>query len=269
MSKPDSAYYQSVSDYYDTDADMGFEARAEANPLLEKIRNDFRAITMNYPSTKALEIGCGPGYDVAWFAATFPEKEVVGVDISGRMIDLAQKRISKAGLKNASVLKADERQLPSLYSPGNFDLVFVFFGALNTVADLNVAATRIWELLPSGGHAVLTFVNKWYFREMAVQSLKLRFDIALARLKKEWGGYSPQRHLPSRCYSPGQIKKAFKNFTIVQKKGYSIFFPAWYNYKKVQNKQQKLDKLWYLDASLQNSFLWSKGEYTLYVFRKD
>ena len=28
------SFYRSVSDYYDKDADMNFEARAEVNPLL-------------------------------------------------------------------------------------------------------------------------------------------------------------------------------------------------------------------------------------------
>jgi SAM-dependent methyltransferase len=261
-------FYQSVSDYYDKDADMNFEARAEVNPLLGRIREDFRRITARYPFTRALEIGCGPGFDVAWIAGQFPGREVVGVDISENMVRLAQRRIERESLANAMVFRADERTLPELFGPGSFDMVVVYFGALNTVSDLGIAARQIHSLLRPGGHAVLTFVNKWYLRELLVQMLKLNFRLAFARLKKEWGGYSTDRHLPSRCYSPAEIKRAFRDFSLLEKKGYSIFYPAWYNYRKWINRLPETDRRWKRDESLQNSFLWSKGEYTLFVFKR-
>jgi SAM-dependent methyltransferase len=268
MTRQADTFYHSVSDYYDKDADMNFEARAEVNPLLGRIREDFRKITMKYPCTNALEIGCGPGFDVAWFASAFPGRRITGVDISEKMVSLARKRISAAGLTNAAVIRADERSLLQQFGPGSFDMVFVFFGALNTSADLRLAARQIRELLQPGGHAVLTFVNKWYWREMFVQALKLNFRLAFARLKKEWGGYSTDRFLPSRCYSPGEIKQAFTGFQILERKGYSIFYPAWYNYRKWLKKLSKTDARWKIDHSLQGTFLWSKGEYTLFVFKK-
>jgi ubiquinone/menaquinone biosynthesis C-methylase UbiE len=269
MSKQKEQFYQSVSEYYDKDADMNFEARAEVNPLLGRIRDDFRAVTVKYPFSNALEIGCGPGFDVAWFAAEFPESRITGVDISENMVRLAQKRISSQGLSNARVVQADERTLLREFGPESFDLVYVYFGALNTVDDLSAAAGQIRELLSTGGYAILTFVNKWYWREMLVQILKLNFKIAFARLKKDWGGYSIDRHLPSRCYSPREISKAFKDFRIIEKKGYSIFYPAWYNYRKWLKRLPETDQKWKKDESLQNSFLWSKGEYTLFVFKQD
>ncbi len=261
-------YHQVVSDYYDKDADMGFEKRAEANASLERIRNDFRTITIKYPFKKLLEIGCGPGFDTAWFAANYPESEVIGVDISQHMVDLANARIRQQKLTNAQALRSDERELSTHFRTGEFDMIIVYFGALNTVKDLGLAAQQIHGLLKPGGTAVLTFVNKWYMREMLVQAIKAKFSIAFARLRKDWGGYSPDRHLPSRCYSPSEIKSAFKDFGIAHKKGYSIFYPAWYNYKKLAGKDEKGDRLWRMDQKIQNSFLWSKGEYTLYVFKK-
>ena len=58
-----------------------------------------------------LEIGCGPGFDVAWFAGRFPDREITGIDISQNMVNLAQKRISSLGLSNATIIRADERSL--------------------------------------------------------------------------------------------------------------------------------------------------------------
>lgn len=268
MAGRSDSFYKTVSDYYDQDADLGFEARAESNPLLERIRNDFRKVTEKYPFSNALEIGCGPGFDVAWFASKYPEKKFTAVDISEKMADLAATRVKEQGLANATVLQSDERTLAEKFGAGSFDLVYVFFGALNTVADLHLAAREIEKLLTPGGHAVLTFVNKWYLREMIVQTLKLKPSIALARLKREWGGYSVDRHLPSKCYSPRQIRKAFKSFDLLEKKGYSIFFPAWYNPHKVKGQPEKADRLWEKDRRIQGTFLWSKGEYTLFVFKR-
>ncbi len=261
-------FYQTVSTYYDKDVELGFKDRAAANPLLERIRSDFRDITIQYPFKKVLEIGCGPGFDVCWFAQKYPERQISGVDISEKMVELAQEQIRQMKLPNAHVLQSDERALTQNFEAASFDMVYVYFGALNTVADLDFAASQINTLLKPGGHAVLTFVNKWYMREMLVQMLKLNFSKAFARLKKEWGGYSPERHLPSRCYSPARIKKAFRDFALIQRKGYSIRFPAWYNPHKVKNNPQKADKLWHADQKLQRSFLWSKGEYLLFVFQK-
>jgi len=262
------SFYRSVSDYYDTDAGMNFEARAEANPLLARIRDDFRKITLKYPFSNALEIGCGPGFDVAWFASRYPDRKINGIDISESMVRLAQKRISTAGLSNAKVYRADERNLVQQFGPGKLDMVYVYFGALNTVADLPLAANQVHDILCPGGHAVLTFVNKWYWREMLVQSLKMNFNLALARLKKDWGGYSPDRHLSSRCYGPGEIKRAFGKFHLLERKGYSIHYPAWYNYQKWVKDLPETDRRWKTDEALQKTFLWSKGEYTLFVFKR-
>lgn len=247
---------------------MNFEGRALANPLLERIRQDFRAVTEKYPFTSALEIGCGPGFDVAWLASRFPGRAVTGVDISASMTELAQKRVSSLKLENAAIRQADDRNLPELFAPGTFDLVFVYFGALNTVRDLAESAGQIHGLLKPGGHAVLTFVNKWYLREMIVQLAKLNFRLAFARLRRTWGGYSPDRFLPSRCYSPKEIRKAFPALQLVERKGYSIFYPAWYNYRKWLDKMPATDRRWAMDGKLQKTCLWSKGEYTLFVFKK-
>lgn len=262
-------FHKTVSEYYDKDAELGFEARAMENPLLEKIRNDFRQITVKYPFESVLEIGCGPGFDVEWFARNYPEKNITGIDISAKMVEQANSRIQAAKLNNATAIQLDERTMLEHFGEQKFDLIYVYFGALNTVDDLSFAADQIYKLLKPGGHAILTFVNKWYLREMLVQSIKLRPKVAFSRIRKVWGGYSPNRFLPSKCYSPGYIRKAFSKFNILEKKGYSITFPAWYNFRKYLKMEDKTDKLWETDQKLQKSFLWSKGEYLLFVFSKD
>jgi SAM-dependent methyltransferase len=268
MTEPGDIYYKEVSNYYDEDAKLGFENRAGVNSTLEKIRSDFRKTTVKYPFSKVLEIGCGPGFDVAWYAQNYPEIQFKAVDISPEMVNLANKRIHKAGLKNAEAIVSDERNLIDKFGEESFDLIYVYFGALNTVEDLGKSAEIIHQLLKKNGIASLSFVNKWYMRELLVQMLKLNFKTAFARLGKIWGGYSIDRHLPSHCYSPSFIKQSFSQFEILERKGYSIFYPPWYNDHQVKSNPQKAEKLWQKDQKIQNTPLWSKGEYTLFVFRK-
>lgn len=268
MTNTGDKYYKEVTNYYDQDAHLGFEDRAGVNTILDKIRNDFRKTTVKHPFSQVLEIGCGPGFDIAWFAGEYPDLQFKAVDISPEMVNLANKRINQAGLKNAEAMVSDERQLIERFGKDSFDLIYVYFGALNTVEDLGQSAEIIHQLLKEKGIAALSFVNKWYMRELLVQMLKLNFKTAFARLGKTWGGYSVDRHLPSHCYSPSFIKQSFSQFEILDRKGYSIFYPPWYNDHKVKGNPKKAEKQWQKDQKIQNTPLWSMGEYTMFIFRK-
>jgi SAM-dependent methyltransferase len=261
-------YYKDVESYYDEDAKLGFESRANVNTSLERIRDDFRRITTKYEFNDVLEIGCGPGFDIQWFATKYPNKNFTAVDISSEMIKLTNRRLQKSSINNVSLFQSDELSLINKLGEKSFDLIYVYFGALNTVDDLTKSADQIHKLLKPNGKAVLTFVNKWYLRELIVQVLKLNLKIAFARLGKVWGGYSVTRFLKSHCYSPGKVKNAFSKFTLLERKGYSIFYPPWYNDHKIRNNPKKAVKLWEMDQKIQNTTLWSKGEYTLFVFQK-
>ena len=61
------AYHDEVAAYYDSEAE-DFEARAGQNHVLEQLRQAFRDVTMAYNPRRMLEIGYGPGLDMAWFA---------------------------------------------------------------------------------------------------------------------------------------------------------------------------------------------------------
>jgi SAM-dependent methyltransferase len=261
-------YYKEVASYYDEDAKLGFEDRANVNESLDRIRNDFRKITTKYDFSNTLEIGCGPGFDIHWFASNFPDRQFTAVDISPEMIKLTNKKLMDSKLDNASAFISDERGLIEKFGRESFDMIYVYFGALNTVDDLGKSASIIHDLLRSNGTAVLTFVNKWYMRELIVQMLKVNFKVAFARLGKTWGGYSVSRHLPSHCYSPGFVKSAFSQFKLLERKGYSIFYPPWYNDHKIRGNREKADRLWQKDQSLQSTPFWAHGEYTLFVFSK-
>ena len=76
MNMMEDEYRDTLSEYYDMNASMGYETRSEENSILRSMREDFRSFVVKYPFNTALEIGCGPGFDLVWFANKFPESEL-------------------------------------------------------------------------------------------------------------------------------------------------------------------------------------------------
>ncbi|MCH8524253.1 MAG: class I SAM-dependent methyltransferase [Balneolales bacterium] len=262
-----STYYKEVASYYDDDA-RDFEQRYEVNPVLQRIRGDFRRVTEQHTFSRALEIGCGPGFDVEYFAQTYPDRHIAAIDVSPEMIHLASRKVKEAGLSNTSFAVGSVEQLASAFPDTRFDLVYVYFGGLNTVEDLGLAARHIAEQCTPGATLVLTFVNRYYLTEIPLWLANGRFDKAFERVNNRWRGYSDHRKIPSRPYSSRDIHKAFEPVAdITYRRGYSLFFPAWYRSHLLKKLGNSAEKLWNIDAFLSRTPFWNMGEYSLYTMK--
>jgi len=262
-----TSFYRQIEDYYDADAG-DFDARYLRNPVLQRIRQDFREEVKRYPFSRMLEIGYGTGLDLIHFARIHPDAEVFGIDISGEMCRISREKITSLGLSNARAAQGSVEDIASAFPGKAFDMIYVFFGALNTVEDLSVAASTLSSITTPGGLMVLSFVNKHYLAGMFIESLKFRFRAAFSRLRKEWGGYSPTQYLPSRCYSPSEVQRAFQDVDLIRRRAYSILHPAWY-YHGLNRRLGRLRRvLWWVDKMLNKTPLWRFGEYSLFVFQK-
>ena len=260
-------YYNKVGKYYDKDA-IDFEHRYWENDTLQRIRQSFREHVRNYNFTSALEVGFGPGFDIVHFAQTFPNAKINGVDISAEMVRIANEKIKHENLKNAKVKQGSVEDIESQFPGERYDMIYVFFGALNTVNDLKASIKELERLLLPGGNLILTFVNKWYLGGIIIESLKFKFSRAFSRLKKIWGGYSPTNFLASKCYSTREVKSS-STLSCKYQRGYSIFFPAWYYrgiHRRLPNKIRLF--LWHLDSKISSMKLGTLGEYMLYDFQK-
>lgn len=259
-------YYKEVGAYYDDDA-RDFEERYWDNPVLQRIRQSFREEVKRHKSENILEVGFGPGFDLTHFARILPESNIYGVDVSVEMVNLAQAKIDAEGLSNAKVAQGSVEHIADRFPGVQYDMIYVFFGALNTVDDLELAAKHLQGLLTSDGKMVLTFVNKWFIAGMGIELLKLRVKSAFSRLKPIWGGYSPTKYLASKCYSPSEVKKAFAPLKCTYQSGYSIIYPAWY-YHGIHRRlpQRLLRLLWQMDRGIAQSKPGTWGEYMLYRF---
>ena len=257
--------YAETGRYYDTDA-ADFDSRYWSNPVLQDIRQSFREEVEKYPFNTVLEIGCGTGIDLAHFAGCHPDSKIMGVDVSPEMVRISLDRIEKQKL-DVQVVVANVEECRQIFPDRRFDMIYVFFGALNTVEDLAGNARILRSLLAPGGTMVLTFVNKWYLGGMILEAARLRFGRAFARLKPVWGGYSPSKFLPSRCYTPHFIRKAFRDFRLVARQGYSIVQPAWY-FTGINRRLGRAGRiLRQADDWLSRTPLWRFGEYTLFTFQ--
>ncbi len=259
-------YYNEVGSYYDADA-VDFEARYWDNPVLQRIRQSFREEVKRHPAKVMLEVGFGPGFDLVHFARIMPSAEVYGIDVSEEMVQLAQQKIDAGNLDNAHVAQGSVEDIDDRFPGVRYDMIYVFFGALNTVDDLPLAAKHLQNLLAPGGKMVLTFVNKWFIAGMGIELLKLRVRSAFSRLKPVWGGYSPTKYLASKCYSPSEIKQAFAPLQCPYQSGYSIVYPAWYYHGIHRRMPQRLLRvLWQMDRGIAQSMPGTWGEYMLYRF---
>ncbi|MFA6455964.1 MAG: class I SAM-dependent methyltransferase [Bacteroidota bacterium] len=260
-------YYREVGQYYDIDA-QDYDARYWANPVLQRMRQSFREETKRYSADTMLEIGCGTGFDLVHFGQTHPDRKIFGIDVSAEMAHRAQERIQDNGCANIVVRQGSEGEISSVYPGQTFDVIYVFFGALNTVDDLKRAARDVAAALNPGGHLVLTFVNRWYLGGILLELARFRFSSAFSRLRKVWSGYSPYKFLPSHCYTPAKIMKAFSELQLRSRKGYCIFHPAWY-YTGINRRINRFSRLlWKMDAVANTTMLWQFGEYSLFVFQK-
>ncbi|HVB62420.1 MAG TPA: class I SAM-dependent methyltransferase [Ktedonobacteraceae bacterium] len=98
-----------------------------------------------------LDIGCGPGEWVLEIAQSLPESQVIGVDISERMIAYAQYCALDHGISNVQFLVMDARQ-PFSFPDASFDVIHARFitGFLAT-ATWPVLLRECFRLLRPGG----------------------------------------------------------------------------------------------------------------------
>ena len=261
-------YYDKVAEYYDHEA-CTYEERYWRNNVAQRIRQSFREEVKIHSFSSALEIGCGTGLDISHFGSIYPERKIYGIDIAPAMVASASRKVQEHGLENVRITVGTPEDLQTLFPNIQFDHIYVFFGALNTVPDLRHVAGLLKKRLKPGGTMVLTFVNKWYLVDMLIDLAKFRFTRAFKRIRKIWGGYSDVNHLESRCFSPREIKKAFRgNFHLIRTRGYSIIYPAWYRVHLVSRLGAKIsDILWNADRVLSRTPAWCLGEYALYTFK--
>jgi SAM-dependent methyltransferase len=154
--------HSSSSDSFDAYAES-FDRFAE---LVGEPLDTYLASVFPSRGARAVDLGCGTGRHATLLAAGF--RQVVGVDISAPMLQIARRR------RNPPNVTYQERDLRTLRpdSDGTFDLVFSSY-ALHHVDDLDATLIGIRELAAPGGRVVLVdnvaprpaVPRRWFVKE--------------------------------------------------------------------------------------------------------
>lgn len=98
------------------------------------------------PDNIVLDIGCGTGTQCMDLAGNV--NQVIGIDISRKLLRIAEQRKAERKLNNVEFIKTslfDEN-----LKTGSFDFVMAFY-VLHLFEDINIVFKRIYELLKPGG----------------------------------------------------------------------------------------------------------------------
>ncbi|GAB4415025.1 MAG: hypothetical protein OHK0032_11160 [Thermodesulfovibrionales bacterium] len=104
---------------------------------------------------RVLDVGCGTGTSALIIAGDAGDKgEVVGIDLSDKMLDIAGKKLKRSGFRNVTFLKADVEDIP--YPDSYFDKVTAFAVLHEMTHDGRINALReIHRLLRPDGKALI------------------------------------------------------------------------------------------------------------------
>lgn len=263
--RADESDLQKTGAYYDAFAETA-EERYASNHVLVRVREAFRRAVEPYPAVSVLDLGCGTGTDLAWFAERYPGRRYAGVDVSLRMVELASARLGGRGVR---IQRGCAEDVPRVFPGEQFDLVYSFFGPLNTEPDLGRAVGALAQAVAPGGVLVLTFVNRTYVLDSAWSLVRGQAARATARLRDRWRGYSDKAPLDASLYFPRQIEARFAPaFRVERREGFSIVYPAWYRAHRFRRHGSWVRALWIADRALNRTPLWSAGEHLLYIMRR-
>jgi SAM-dependent methyltransferase len=137
----------------------------EAQRLLDKVDADAWIAKFIEPHLAGvgsfLSVGCGPGVFLRELAKSFPEMDVVGVDLSASRIRDAERLLSC--LPNARACVGDAASLP--FEANSFDLVFSRF-LIEYLPDKQKAVQEMTRVCTPGGTVLLQDLDGqlvWHF----------------------------------------------------------------------------------------------------------
>jgi SAM-dependent methyltransferase len=160
------------------------------------VRPDFQPV-------RVLDYGCGVGRLVVPFASR--SQEVVGVDVSPSMLEVARENCKRLGANSVSLLHANE--LDSL-APASFDLVhsYIVFQHI-PVARGELILRKLISLIAEGGMGAihLTYADSRSAFRRGMSALRRRVSLAhgLMNLAQRRPFFTPLMQM--NCYSMNRI----------------------------------------------------------------
>ena len=116
-----------------------------------------KIIARQYKNPYILDIATGTA-DLAIAAAKISGAKIIGIDISEKMLEIAEKKIIKKRLSDRiSLIRADSENIP--FPDNNFDVAMVAFGVRN-FSDLSKGLSEMHRILRNSGMIVVLEFSK-------------------------------------------------------------------------------------------------------------
>ena len=208
-----------------------------ANVLLCAMRERTRAaLERLMPSgSRLLDLGCGPGTDVVYFAKK--GFRVTAIDSSAAMVDQAIRSLRAAGLEGndgqAAVqhLAIEDVGRGGAFETDWFDAAYSSFGPLNCVPDLFAAARAIAGRVRDGGALIASVIGRICPWEWAVFAARRDFGRAAIRFSRERVPVPLQgRTVWTQYYTPVEFARTFTRagFQLLSCRALGLFTPPPY-----------------------------------------
>ena len=124
--------------------------RLEAQAQLANIEGHLRHLPIA-GARRVLDVGCGSGSMSRLIARSFPDVEVVGVDVREQYLDYARARAREEGIHNLTFERGDVFALP--FADASFDLVWSKY-LLQWLREPKAALAEFKRVARPGGHVV-------------------------------------------------------------------------------------------------------------------
>lgn len=132
-------------------------------PLRDLYRDVGGEVCSALPSGRVLDVGTGPGYLPLEIAHRCAGLEIIGVDVSGAMVEIARRNAARAGLSDRVHFQlANAADLP--FADESFDLV-VSTLSLHHWADPGACFREIYRVLSADGAALIYDIRRDTSRE--------------------------------------------------------------------------------------------------------
>ena len=150
---------------------------------------------------RVLEIGCGNGNGIKLIKKYFSPKEIYGMDLDQRMIDLAIKRIDD---KSVKLKVGDVSRLP--YDDNTFDAIFDF-GVIHHVPNWKDVVSELYRVLKPGGEIIM--------EDLSIETFETVFGRVMRSILK---------HPYDKMYKRQELADEFKKVGFLVSKE-KVFFP--------------------------------------------
>ncbi len=195
---------------------------AEFAKNTKELRKEYRRLADKSASViqegKLLEIGPGPGYIFIEIAKLLPKMEVIGLDISDTMIEIAKMNADEYGLsERIEFRKGDASKMP--FEDSSFDFV-TSSGSLHHWKNPAQVFNEIYRVLKPGCRALISDLRK----DTPKEKIKEWANIIDSKIMR-WG----LKHSFGESYTAQQIEKIINDsqFTKFEIKEEEINLEIW------------------------------------------